>query len=81
MTFIKLFVVLVSFLLLWPTSVHAYIDPGTGSMVLQMIVAGVMAGLYLCKRYWNKIKLLIGHVRNRDGTAEMPPDGPSQEDA
>jgi len=81
MTFLKLLVVIATFLLVWPTPVHAYIDPGTGSLVLQIIVAGVMAGLYLFKRYWNKIKILIGHILNRDSTAEMPPDSHGQEDA
>ena len=81
MSFVKLFFVVIVFLLIWPPSVHAYIDPGTGSLVIQMVVAGVMAGLYLFKRYWTKIKLFVGHLVNKEGTAGIPPDSPSQEDA
>jgi hypothetical protein len=39
---------------------YAYLDPGTGSMILQLIVGGV-AGLALAGRfYWNRLLVLIG---------------------
>ncbi len=30
---------------------HAYLDPGTGSYILQMVLAGVLGGLYIFKGY------------------------------
>ncbi len=47
----SLFVVMAIFLLFIPGKVYAYLDPGTGSYILQMLVAsllgvGVMAGTY-----------------------------------
>lgn len=30
---------------------HAYLDPGTGSYILQMILAGALGGLYVFKGY------------------------------
>ena len=38
---------------------EAYLDPGTGSMAIQMILAGVVAGIAAAKVYWHKISSLI----------------------
>lgn len=42
-------------LLLIPCTAHAYLDPGTGSMIVQVIIGSVLAGLYMAKVYWRKI--------------------------
>jgi hypothetical protein len=34
-----------------PTEAHAYLDPGTGSMVLQVIVAGILGAMFTFKSY------------------------------
>ena len=33
-----------------------YIDPGSGSYLVQMIIAAVLAGLFFIKNLWWKIK-------------------------
>ncbi|HVM89819.1 MAG TPA: hypothetical protein VMT76_16655 [Puia sp.] len=38
------------------TTVLLYIDPGSGSYLVQMIIAGVLAGLFYFKNLWLKIK-------------------------
>ncbi len=35
---------------------YAYIDPGTGSYVLQMLIAVLLAALFALKQYWARIK-------------------------
>ena len=35
---------------------YAYIDPGTGSIILQTIIGGVAAGAIAIKLYWSKVK-------------------------
>lgn len=40
-------------------SAHAYLDPGTGSIVLQMLIGGIAGGLIVLKMYWAKAKLMI----------------------
>ena len=42
----------------------AYLDPGTGSILLQLLLGGVAGGVVLGKIYWQKIKELF--VRNAD---------------
>ena len=34
----------------------AYIDPGTGSFIFQMLIAGVLGGLLLLKIFWYNTK-------------------------
>ena len=34
----------------------AYLDPGTGSFVIQCIVGGVLAAAFTVKQYWLAIK-------------------------
>jgi hypothetical protein len=33
----------------------AYIDPGTGSVAIQLLVAGVLGAAFGIKRFWKKI--------------------------
>ena len=33
----------------------AYIDPGTGSLVLQMFIAGALGAAFAIKRFWRTI--------------------------
>lgn len=34
---------------------YAYLDPGTGSMVIQAVIAGVVGVLSLVRVYWHKL--------------------------
>ena len=50
----------VLFLGLSTTGAHAYLDPGTGSMILQLLLGGV-AGLALAgKLYWHRLLVFLG---------------------
>jgi hypothetical protein len=44
--------------LLFPQSSHAYLDGGTGSMLLQIILGGSGGVAVLIKLYWHKKTLL-----------------------
>ena len=50
--FISLFIVV--------SSAHAYLDPGTGSIILQGLIAGLAAGAVFIKIYWYKLLTLLG---------------------
>jgi hypothetical protein len=41
------------------TPAQAYLDPGTGSMILQATIGAIAGGLVLVKIYWGKIKRLL----------------------
>ena len=38
----------------------AYIDPGTGSYLIQLLIASILGSLFALKTYWRKIKAFIG---------------------
>jgi len=46
-------------------SAFAYLDPGTGSFMLQMLIAGVMGALYTIKLYWYRVKAFVMRVLGR----------------
>lgn len=49
----------------------AYIDPGAGSMILQVLAGGVAGVMVFGKLYWAKIKRVL-----RFGRRESPADEP-----
>lgn len=57
--FLRLSTVLTALLALAPADAHAYLDPGTGSMVLQVIVAGVLGAMFTFKSYVRAVVLSI----------------------
>ncbi|HEY8370223.1 MAG TPA: hypothetical protein VIM86_13010 [Thermodesulfobacteriota bacterium] len=46
---------------------HAYLDPGSGSMLLQLVLGGVAGFVVLVKLYWQKLKALVGLGRTEKG--------------
>lgn len=38
------------------TPAYAYLDPGTGSMLLQLVLGGVAGALIVGKLYWQRLK-------------------------
>jgi hypothetical protein len=43
-------------------NLFAYLDPGSGSMILQIIAGGLAAVAVTAKLYWNKILRFL-HIR------------------
>lgn len=48
--------------LIFARDAHAYIDPGTGSYILQLIIAGLVGALFVVKVYWKKIKAFFSNL-------------------
>jgi hypothetical protein len=44
--------------LIWlcPDDAHAYLDPGTGSYVLQLVIAALLGAAFALKVFWLRIK-------------------------
>ena len=40
-------------------SANAYLDPGTGSIILQAILGFIAAAIATLSFYWNKVKLFL----------------------
>ena len=55
----------------------AYLDPGSGSFILQLLVAGILGGLVAIRMYWSKIKARFTRKPQETGTA-TPEDKPGE---
>ena len=55
---------------------HAYLDPGTGSIILQSLLAGIAVAMGVLRLYWHRLKTFIS------GLSETPtePEGGSTEE-
>ena len=50
--------------LLFPSEAHAYLDPGTGSLLIQSIIAGLAAVGYAVRTNWDRLARLFKGSRN-----------------
>jgi len=57
-------VIIAVFLFLPVASAFAYVDPGTGSMIVQAVIAALVGGAAILGAFWRK---LFRRRRNRDG--------------
>lgn len=64
----KTSVILIALLLLTalPHQAHAYIDPGAGSYMLQLLVAGAVSALFAIKVFWGRIKAFFKGESDRE---------------
>jgi hypothetical protein len=44
----------------------AYLDPGTGSFALQLLIAGLFSGAYALKHYWRRVKGMVFGLSHHD---------------
>ncbi|MDX1404899.1 MAG: hypothetical protein R3192_10185 [Woeseiaceae bacterium] len=65
--------------LLISTPSHAYLDPGTGSIILQGLLAGIAVAIGVVRGYWQQLKLFVDKLRGKsdnkknDGDSDLDP--------
>ena len=50
--------------------VHYYLDPGTGSYLVQVLIASLVGAAYVTKVHWNRIKDFFQRTVSRPGRDE-----------
>ena len=45
----------------------AYLDPGSGSFLLQLLLAGILGGLFVLRTQWAKVKGFFQRIFTRGG--------------
>ena len=60
----------VALALVLPATAFAYLDPGTGSMLLQVILCGIAAIGVAIKLFWYKIVAFLGIKKKPAGEDE-----------
>ena len=66
--------ILAVWVLVAPGRALAYLDPGTGSYLFQILIAALVGGLFAVKIFWSRIKLFLqgffGKKREEDAGGE-----------
>jgi len=75
-TLCALLAVLASLLLV--REAHAYLDPGTGSYILQILIAGLFGALFMLKVFWGRI---VGFFGKGSSQSEATLQEPGQDTA
>lgn len=57
------------------TPAYAYLDPGTGSMLLQALIGGIAAAGAMFSVYYGKLKATVAKWRGRGDAADPHKDG------
>jgi hypothetical protein len=58
-------------------TVFAYLDPGSGSMMLQVIAGGLAAAAVTLKVYWRRLLVLLRIRKPAEETAQPQTETPS----
>ena len=69
----RLCLVLAVAVALVPSDALAYIDPGTGAMLLQLLLGGIAGALVVVKLYWSRLREVT--ARMMGGDKEKAEDG------
>jgi hypothetical protein len=48
----------------WTSPAHAYLDPGTGSMIVQAIIGGIAGVTVIIGIYWRKVRSFFSSKRD-----------------
>jgi hypothetical protein len=57
-------------MLLWTTPAHAYLDPATGSVLLQGLLAGIAGLMVVLRLYWSRIKAFFRRWLRKSQTVD-----------
>jgi hypothetical protein len=68
------FLVVVWVMILPPQARAAYLDPGTGSLVIQSVIAALAAAGFAIRLYWGKIR---GWFKRSETHVDSPANPPS----
>lgn len=58
-----------------PETAHAYLDPGSGSYIFQMILAVLVSAVFALKVYWKKLTSFLSQLVSG---GESKNEGPQQ---
>ena len=55
-----------------PGRAHAYLDPASGSIILQVVLGGIAGAGLLVKLYWHRLLRLVGLRRSGADESREP---------
>ncbi|MGE0631052.1 MAG: hypothetical protein AB7O96_01500 [Pseudobdellovibrionaceae bacterium] len=67
--------ILFAYLVLFSAPAHAYLDPGSGSMIGQIIIGGIVSAFVFFKMYWHR---LLGWINRKKPSPKSKDGTPTQ---
>jgi len=67
---LAIILLLLLYFFVFAQSTYAYLDPGTGSYITQLMIGFVAGGLYLLKAYWRKIAVVVKRLFKKAGKTD-----------
>ncbi len=64
----RILIMVITLLLILPAPSFAYLDPATGSMIIQGIIGAIAGLLVAVKLYWQKIRSFFSRTKPSDAT-------------
>ena len=61
----RVLLLLTLLLLALPSTAHAYLDPGTGSYVVQLLIGTMLGGLFALGVFWRRVVAFFKHLFSR----------------
>jgi hypothetical protein len=55
----------------WPA--HAYVDPGSGSFLFQMLVAGMLSLAFTVRHYWTQLRAFVRRLFSNGAPDDRDP--------
>jgi len=65
-TLIKYLFLINALLIVMPRAANAYIDPGSGSFIFQLMIGAALGGLVTLKVYYRSVKCWVARMLTRD---------------
>ncbi len=62
------------FFFIFPQPAYAYLDPGTGSYIFQLLIATLFGALFAIKLYWKRIRGFFANLSPKKKKAEKSND-------
>ncbi len=57
--------------LIFPLNAFAYLDPATGSIIIQGVLGAIAATAFVVRLYWDKFLTFFGIKKNIDTESEL----------
>ena len=73
-------IIIASVLIVFSPQTFAYLDPGTGSMILQGLIAGIAVAGFTIKTYCDRILSFFGKAKQTGLLEEEEEGSPKKED-
>ena len=62
----RILILAITLLLIFPAPSFAYLDPATGSMIIQGIIGAIAGFIVVFKLYWQKIRSFFSRTKSSD---------------